>query len=122
MGTIRAKGGCRGELLAFGWCCLGDKQPQLLDWWKTVGSELFPHVSGPARTYLGIRATQASAERVFSRAGRRHTEARTTLLPQTLREHILCHRNLPSCEDFWSKRPHRKAGSGPTQADAKHLA
>jgi hypothetical protein len=47
-----------------------DMRVDLLSWWKTVGSLKYPRVAKMARQYLGIPATSAGVERLFSKCGR----------------------------------------------------
>ena len=47
----------------------------ILTWWAEHESE-YPHLSKMARQYLGVPATSASAERLFSIAGRVYDDLR----------------------------------------------
>ena len=57
----------------------------ILDWWAGKEEE-FPCLSKMARQYLGCPATSASAERLFSIAGRMYDDLRHRLDPQLLEE------------------------------------
>ena len=48
----------------------------ILVWWATVGEREYPRLSVMARQYLGCPATSASAERLFSIAGRVYDDLR----------------------------------------------
>ena len=50
----------------------------ILEWWK-IHENRFPILSKIARDYLGIPATSAPSERVFSEAGNLITNKRTSL-------------------------------------------
>ena len=54
-----------------------------LDWWATNENE-FPALSVMARQYLGVPATSASAERLFSIAGRAFDDQRQSMKEQML--------------------------------------
>jgi len=51
-----------------------------LSWWKLNANQL-PHLSVLAKRYLGIPASQASCERIFSISKNDITETRTSMLP-----------------------------------------
>ena len=53
-----------------------------LQWWKDHEAE-FPHVARMAKQYLGVPATSASVERLFSSVGLVKTDLRGSLLDST---------------------------------------
>ena len=58
-----------------------------LQWWAT-NEKRFPHVARMARQFLGCPATSASAERVFSLAGRLYSDLRQHMTDGTLEERM----------------------------------
>ena len=58
-----------------------------LQWWST-NEHRFPHVARMARQFLGCPATSASAERVFSLAGRLYSDLRQHMTDGTLEERM----------------------------------
>ena len=58
-----------------------------LQWWST-NEKRFPHVARRARQFLGCPATSASAERVFSLAGRLYSDLRQHMTDGTLEERM----------------------------------
>ena len=56
-------------------------------WWST-NEKRFPHVACMARQFLGCHATSASAERVFSLAGRLYSDLRQHMTDGTLEERM----------------------------------
>ena len=50
----------------------------ILQWWAT-NEKTFPHLSVMAQQYLGCPATSASAERLFSIAGRVYNDLRQNM-------------------------------------------
>ena len=59
----------------------------VLDWWATHEAE-FPNLARMARQFLGCPATSASAERVFSLAGRLYNDLRQHMTDGTLEERM----------------------------------
>ena len=67
-----------------------------LKFWKEIGVVQYPLMAPVARYMLGVCASQATAERVFSSSGRRHRLAFTNLDPDVLGAIVQSHVNLPS--------------------------
>ena len=59
----------------------------ILEWWAAQ-EEKFPHLSVMAMQYLGIPATSASAERLFSIAGRVYDDLRQGMNDMLLKERM----------------------------------
>ena len=59
----------------------------ILDWWATHEAE-FPNLARMARQFLGCPATSASAERVFSWAGRLYNDLTQHMTDGTLEERM----------------------------------
>ena len=59
----------------------------ILEWW-TANAKDFPHLSVMARQFLGVPATSASAERLFSIAGRVYDDLRQNMDAQVLEERM----------------------------------
>ena len=59
----------------------------ILEWWAAQ-EEKFPHLSVMAMQYLGIPATSASAERLFSIAGRVYDDLRQGMNDMVLKERM----------------------------------
>jgi hypothetical protein len=53
-----------------------------LEWWKNHEAE-FPHVARMAKQYLGVPATSAAVERLFSSVGLVKSDLRGSLLDST---------------------------------------
>lgn len=64
-----------------------------LKWWKE-NSHSFPHLAPLARKYLGIPATEASSERLFSAAGNVATQKRSCLSEEHLEQLVFLHEYL----------------------------
>ena len=62
-------------------------ETDILEWWASKEGE-FPHLSVLARQYLGVPATSASAERLFSIAGRVYDDLRQGMAPEMLEERM----------------------------------
>jgi len=60
----------------------------VLHWWAKVGRTKFPNLAKLARQYLGCPASSASAERVFSLAGRVFGDHNQNLTPLNLEERM----------------------------------
>ena len=60
----------------------------VLQWWKERELQ-FPNLSRMARQFLGVPATSAAAERVFSKAGRLHDDFRKRTKESTLEQTLL---------------------------------
>ncbi|CAB5388098.1 unnamed protein product [Rhizophagus irregularis] len=56
----------------------------VLKWWK-LHEEEYPHLANMAKDYLGVPATSASSERIFSSAANVITYDRASLAPETVR-------------------------------------
>ena len=79
-----------GEVVAF-------KDP--LSWWKE--KELrFPHLAELARRFLGIPATSAPVERLFSTAGLTIAKDRARLLPEHVAAMVFLHDTGPVTENY----------------------
>ncbi|KAK3920431.1 E3 SUMO-protein ligase ZBED1 [Frankliniella fusca] len=65
----------------------------LLEWWKTKG-KAYPKLQALARRLLGIPASSASSERVFSKAGFIVNSRRKRLHPKTVDAIIFLHQHL----------------------------
>ena len=67
--------------------CVRSQQVSLnvdpLWWWKNHEAK-FPHMAHMARQYLGVPATSASCERLFSSVGLVKTDLRGSLLDSTI--------------------------------------
>ena len=68
-----------------------DVQP--LKWWKE-NNACFPRLADVARVLLGIPATSAPAERIFSTAGLTVTKLRSCLKPESVEALIFLYDNL----------------------------
>ena len=66
---------------------LEDTDIVLLDWWKNHRYR-FPKLAKMAKQYLAAPASTAGVERVFSAAGRMHSDLRKSMKDSTL-EHSL---------------------------------
>ena len=62
-------------------------ETDILEWWASNEKE-FPNLSIMARQYLGVPATSASAERLFSIAGRVYDDLRQRMTPEMLEERM----------------------------------
>ena len=58
----------------------------VMNWWK-VHAEIYPDLSRMARDYLGIPATSASSERLFSSGSNLITNKRNNLNEDTIQAH-----------------------------------
>ena len=67
----------------------------ILKWWK-LHAEIYPDLSRMARDYLGIPATSASSERLFSSGSNLITDKRNNLNEDTIQAH--------ECLMSWIKR------------------
>jgi hypothetical protein len=67
----------------------------ILEWWKLRQKE-YPILSMVARDYLGIPASSAFVERVFSRAGHLLSDDRLSMKEDTIREIM--------CVDYWFRQ------------------
>ena len=70
-----------------------------LEWWK-VKQHQFPLLAALAKKYLGVPATSAPSERVFSTAGLTIANLRTRLLPDTAAELVFLHDALPAIDKY----------------------
>ena len=75
-----------------------------LDWWAR-NEHRFPHLALMARQYLGCPASAASAERVFSLAGRLFSDLRQSMNDGTLEDRMWAKINRDSnhCQKFNDK-------------------
>lgn len=64
-----------------------------LKWWKEKGSILYPHLCKIAMQFLGIPATEAASERVFSGAGNIVSYRRQLLATEHVEELVFLHEN-----------------------------
>jgi hypothetical protein len=60
----------------------------LLNWWAKVGRNKYPNLAKLARQYLGCPASSASAERIFSLAGRVFGDHNQSMNPLSLEERM----------------------------------
>ena len=60
----------------------------VLKWWAKLGRNLYPNLARLARQFLGCPASSASAERIFSLAGRVFNDHTQNLTPQNLEERM----------------------------------
>jgi hypothetical protein len=60
----------------------------VLTWWAKVGRNAYPNLAKLARQYLGCPASSASAERIFSLAGRVFGDHNQAMNPETLEERM----------------------------------
>ena len=67
----------------------------VMNWWK-VHAEIYPDLSRMARDYLGIPATSASSERLFSSGSNLITDKRNNLKDDTIQAH--------ECLKSWIKK------------------
>jgi hypothetical protein len=75
-----------------------------LEWWK-LKQHQFPLLAALAKKYLGIPATSAPSERVFSTAGLTIANMRSRLLPDTAAELVFLHDALPAIEKYCKLEP-----------------
>ena len=75
-----------------------------LEWWK-LKQHQFPLLAAFAKKYLGIPATSAPSERVFSTAGLTIANMRSRLLPDTAAELVFLHDALPAIEKYCKLEP-----------------
>jgi hypothetical protein len=64
----------------------------ILEWWKTH-AHMFPNLSKMARQYLGMPASSAGVERLFSAAGRMHSDFRKSAKEETLEMQLIVYQN-----------------------------
>ena len=74
-----------------------------LVWWRKHGSE-FPKLLVPARYFLGIPASQASTERLFSVGGRRDDQSHGRLEPTMLGRIVSAQQNLPAVQIYRNRK------------------
>jgi len=74
------------------------KDDALLEWW-TKHSLIFPQLSLLAKSLLGVPASSATSERVFSSSGRVLEKRRQSLSPDTV-DDILMIRNFRNMQCF----------------------
>ena len=79
--------GVTNELDKFLALPIADMDTDILEWWAEHESQL-PNLSKMARQYLGCPATSASAERVFSLAGRIYGDLNQGMSPENLEERM----------------------------------
>lgn len=63
-------------------------------WWKNFGAAKYPSLSGLARLYLSVPATQVSSERLFSATGNVVTARREHLLPEHVEQLVFLHSSM----------------------------
>jgi hypothetical protein len=63
-------------------------ETDVLQWWGAIGRLEYPQLAKLARQFLGCPASSASAERVFSLAGRVFGDHTQNMNPQTLEERM----------------------------------
>lgn len=70
------------------------KDQDILDWWRHEAPD-FPHLSKMARQFLSAPASSASAERLFSSAGKMHDDLKKNTTEGTLESQLIVGLNLP---------------------------
>lgn len=66
----------------------------ILYWWKEHAS-MFPNLSKMARQFLAAPASSASAERLFSAAGKMHDDLKKSTSEDTLEDMLTVAKNFP---------------------------
>ena len=66
----------------------------ILNWWRDNESG-FPHLSKMARQFLSAPASSASAERLFSSAGKMHDDQKKNTNEPMLESQLIVNRNYP---------------------------
>ena len=66
----------------------------ILQWWRSHTSE-FPNLSKMARQFLAAPASSASAERLFSAAGKMHDDLKKSTTEETLEDMLTVAKNYP---------------------------
>ncbi len=66
----------------------------ILHWWKSHTSE-FPNLSKMARQFLSAPISSASAERLFSAAGKMHDDLKKIATEETLEDMLTVAKNYP---------------------------
>jgi hypothetical protein len=61
-----------------------DMKVDLLEWWRSVGTKKYPNLARMARQYLGVPATSAGVERLFSKCGRAYASLAQSTKDSTL--------------------------------------
>ena len=112
-------------------CTVEDDQPRRLDsiWsdvmaLKTVmGAVRFPCLTQVYVALLSLPHSNADCERAFSMVRKIHTDARKTLLPETLTSYLQCKLNFDSfCHDFEVTTEMRRLAKGAAYANkVEHL-
>ena len=74
------------EVLAYMAAPVESMDTDLLSWWAKVGRNKYPNLAKLARQYLGCPASSASAERIFSLAGRVFGDHNQSMNPLSLKE------------------------------------
>jgi hypothetical protein len=67
----------------------------ILYWWKQHAPD-FPFLSRMGRTFLAALASSASAERLFSGAGKMHDDLKKSIDELTLEKQLLISMNFPN--------------------------
>ena len=71
-----------------------DPDADVLRWWLAQDCELgLPNFAQLARQYLGTPASSAGVERLFSRAGRMHSDLRSAMNDGTLQNALFAAQN-----------------------------
>jgi hypothetical protein len=79
------------EVLAYMAAVVEPMETDVLTWWAKIGRNTYPHLAKLGRQFLGCPASSASAERIFSLAGRVFGDQNQSM-------------NLPSLEErMWAK-------------------
>ena len=74
--------------------CAGHDQ-DILAWWREHHLQL-PHLSKMARQFLAAAASSASAERLFSSAGKMHDDLKRSTCDPTLESALIVGMNYPN--------------------------
>ena len=88
-----------------------DEEMEPLDFWRCFGIQQFPLMTAPVRYFLGIFASQATAERVFSVSTARHRLSSGNLGPKLLSRLVPAHVNYHAVETFSARLSTRAVDS-----------
>ena len=74
---------------------LAGNDQDILKWWRDHSSQ-FPNLAKMARQFLAAPASFASAERLFSSAGKMHDDLKKSTSEETMESSLIVNMNYPS--------------------------
>ena len=74
---------------------LAGNDQDILKWWRDNSSQ-FPNLAKMARQFLAAPASSASAERLFSSAGKMHDDLKKSTSEETMESSLIVNMNYPS--------------------------